>query len=112
MNEINRISNPNNINNQNFVINQNNLVNPSMNNNLQIADLYNNSHNNSVYQSQYNFVQSKGSNLWKYLLAGGLGLFTGLVLGSMMPYSYYFYYPVYYSYYYSPCWYNFGCYYW
>lgn len=64
---------------------------------------------NPLYLNQTNF-QSSGNDLWKYLLAGGIGLFTGLALGSLMPYSYYCYYPMYYSYFYSPCWYNFGWY--
>lgn len=61
-----------------------------------------------TYLTSENITENKGSNLWKYLLVGGLGLFTGLILGSIMPYSYCLYYPMYYSYYYTPCWYNFG----
>ncbi|MCS6955013.1 MAG: hypothetical protein NZM44_01475 [Candidatus Calescibacterium sp.] len=67
---------------------------------------------NQPFINQANYSENTGNNLWKYLLAGGLGLFTGLALGSMMPYSYYCYYPMYYSYFYSPCWYNFGWNYW
>lgn len=58
-----------------------------------------------------NSVSNSGS-LWKYLLAGGLGLLTGAALSSLMFYSYPLYYPMYYSYYYSPCWYNFYPYMW
>ncbi|MFN3478656.1 MAG: hypothetical protein ACK4ZM_04770 [bacterium] len=63
-----------------------------------------------TYLTSESLVENKISNLGKYLLAGGLGLFTGLMLGSMMPYGYYLQYPMYYSYYYTPCWYNFGWY--
>lgn len=63
-----------------------------------------------TYLTSGTLTENQSSNLWKYLLTGGLGLFTGLMLGSMMSYSYYLYHPMYYSYYYTPCWYNFGWY--
>ncbi|MGB9638498.1 MAG: hypothetical protein ACPL1F_04295 [bacterium] len=75
--------------------------------------MYNNPYfiNSAYYDSNINTVNNS-SNLWKYLLVGGLGLLTGAALSSMMFYSYPLYYPMYYSYYYSPCWYNFFPYMW
>lgn len=67
---------------------------------------------NYPFINQANYTENTSNNLWKYLVVGGLGLFTGLALGSLMSYSYYMYYPMYYSYLYSPCWYNFGWNYW
>jgi len=67
---------------------------------------------NYPFINESNFIlhttTSHTGNLWTYLIAGGLGLFTGLALGSLMNYGYYCYYPMYYSYFYSPWWYNCG----
>lgn len=117
-NQINQINQTNQTNQTNQDSSLNNQVNNTYPNDILITN--NNSlvqnpfyqaqiPTNPLYLNQTNF-QSSGNDLWKYLLAGGIGLFTGLALGSLMPYSYYCYYPMYYSYFYSPCWYNFGWY--
>jgi len=86
---------------------QNIQQNPQYNQAIGLPFNYNQPFINEASFIPYNTVNSKG-NLWKYLLVGGLGLFTGMALGSLMNYGSYFYYPMYYSYYYSPWWYNCG----